>query len=62
MKAHNQLAYDVYFTFREIENLAPTLMVQQERPVMLGIRVRGGVNNAAAWTRRERGQSNYSGI
>jgi hypothetical protein len=55
MKAHNQLAYDVYFTFREIENLAPTLMVQQERPGMLGIRVRGGVNNAAARTRRERG-------
>jgi len=55
MKPHIQLTYDVNFTFREIENLAPTLMVQQERPGMLGIRVRGGVNNAAARTRRERG-------
>jgi hypothetical protein len=48
MKAHNQLAYDVYFTFLEIENLAPTLMVQQERPGMLGIRVRGGGTGVSA--------------
>jgi hypothetical protein len=55
MKPHIQLTYDVNFAFREFENLAPTLIVQQERPVMLGIRVRGGGNNAAARTRRERG-------